>query len=95
MTFKVVAVLLAKVREERVTTGAEMRSAISENLGVRACFEEGIFVCVQIVVANDDVADRDEGQYAHDVSAQQFCELLTLQEEVHVMSMSYVEMHGY
>ena len=62
MTFKVVAVLLAKVREERVTAGAEMRSTISENLGVRACFEEGTFVCVQIVVANDDVADRDEGQ---------------------------------
>ena len=28
-------------------------------------------------------------------NAQQFCELLTLQEEVHVMSMSHVEVHGY
>ena len=45
---------------------------------MRACFEEGIFyVYKHTVVTNDDVAERDKDN-AHDETAQQFCELLTL-----------------
>ena len=35
---------------------------------------------------------REMQDNAHDEFNRQFCELLTLQEEVHVMSISYVEM---